>query len=128
MTRNEHKNSFSGKGVFPPKYAFTLLIPIRNIFLSPNLCSHGIGKPSLRHETGVLEGIKGCYLRLLEKKAFHLKSFATKVFRHLKQTTSKPDFMPMVGTAAGILRAAPTLIRTDGAVVPYSWTPLSVTA
>jgi ubiquinone/menaquinone biosynthesis C-methylase UbiE len=29
------KNSFSGKGIFPPKYAFTLLIPFRNIFLSP---------------------------------------------------------------------------------------------
>lgn len=28
-------NSFVGKGVFPPKYAFTLLIPFRNIFLSP---------------------------------------------------------------------------------------------
>jgi ubiquinone/menaquinone biosynthesis C-methylase UbiE len=26
---------FTGKGVFPPQYAFTLLIPIRNIFLSP---------------------------------------------------------------------------------------------
>lgn len=26
---------FAGKGVFPPQYAFTLLIPIRNIFLSP---------------------------------------------------------------------------------------------
>lgn len=32
---NEITNSFSGKGVFPPKYAFTLLIPFRNIFLSP---------------------------------------------------------------------------------------------
>lgn len=32
---NAYKNSFSGKGVFPPKYAFTLLIPLRNIFLSP---------------------------------------------------------------------------------------------
>ena len=31
-----YKNSFSGKGVFPPRYAFTLLIPFRNIFLSPN--------------------------------------------------------------------------------------------
>ncbi len=30
-----HKKSFSGKGVFPSKYAFTLLIPFRNIFLSP---------------------------------------------------------------------------------------------
>ena len=30
-----YKNSFSGKGVFPPKYAFTLLIPFRDIFLSP---------------------------------------------------------------------------------------------
>lgn len=32
---SEIKNSFSGRGVFPPKYAFTLLIPFRNIFLSP---------------------------------------------------------------------------------------------
>ncbi|MFZ1291288.1 MAG: methyltransferase domain-containing protein [Melioribacteraceae bacterium] len=30
------KKSFSGKGVFPYQYAFTLLIPFRNIFLSPN--------------------------------------------------------------------------------------------
>ena len=30
-----YTNSFSGKGVFPPKYAFTLLIPLRSIFLSP---------------------------------------------------------------------------------------------
>jgi ubiquinone/menaquinone biosynthesis C-methylase UbiE len=30
-----YKSSFSGKGVFPSRYAFTLLIPIRNIFLSP---------------------------------------------------------------------------------------------
>ncbi len=30
-----YKSSFSGKGVFPPRYAFTLLIPLRSIFLSP---------------------------------------------------------------------------------------------
>ncbi len=30
-----YRNSFSGKGVFPPKYAFTLLFPFRNIFFSP---------------------------------------------------------------------------------------------
>ncbi|MDH5573437.1 MAG: methyltransferase domain-containing protein [Gammaproteobacteria bacterium] len=30
-----YKNSLSGKGVFPPRYAFTLLIPFRRIFLSP---------------------------------------------------------------------------------------------
>jgi ubiquinone/menaquinone biosynthesis C-methylase UbiE len=37
MAEEEKKsvNRFSGKGVFPPKYAFTLLIPFRNIFLSP---------------------------------------------------------------------------------------------
>ncbi|MBK8944794.1 MAG: methyltransferase domain-containing protein [Ignavibacteriae bacterium] len=29
------KKSFSGKGVFPYQFAFTLLLPIRNIFLSP---------------------------------------------------------------------------------------------
>jgi len=31
---NTHQ-SFSEKGVFPAKYAFTLLIPLRNLFLSP---------------------------------------------------------------------------------------------
>lgn len=39
MSNNEQENtiakSFSQKGVFPSKYAFTLLIPVRNIFLSP---------------------------------------------------------------------------------------------
>lgn len=34
---NPYRNSFSGKGVFPSKYAFTLLIPFRNIFLSPKM-------------------------------------------------------------------------------------------
>ena len=34
-TEKRFKSSFSGKGVFPPRYAFTLLIPFRNIFLSP---------------------------------------------------------------------------------------------
>ena len=30
-----YRNSFSGKGVFPPRYAFTLLIPLRSMLLSP---------------------------------------------------------------------------------------------
>ena len=34
MTKT-YRNSFSSKGVIPPKYAFTLLIPFRNLFLSP---------------------------------------------------------------------------------------------
>mgnify|MGYP001269067307 CR=1 FL=1 len=34
-TKKEYQNSFSGKGVCTPKYAFTLLFPLRNIFLSP---------------------------------------------------------------------------------------------
>ncbi|MDT8389532.1 MAG: class I SAM-dependent methyltransferase [Lentisphaeria bacterium] len=34
-TQSSQKRSFSSKGVFPPKYAFTLLLPLRNIFLSP---------------------------------------------------------------------------------------------
>lgn len=34
------ENSFVGKGVFPPKYAFTLLIPLRNFFLSPQKLIH----------------------------------------------------------------------------------------
>lgn len=31
----KYRNSLTGKGVFPPKYAFTLLFPLRNVFLSP---------------------------------------------------------------------------------------------
>jgi ubiquinone/menaquinone biosynthesis C-methylase UbiE len=54
MNNNEikYKNSFSKKGVFPPKYAFTLLIPIRNIFLSPKKL---IQRLSLKEEHSVLE-------------------------------------------------------------------------
>lgn len=43
MMTSPHKNSFSGKGVFPPKYAFTLLIPFRNIFLSPKKLIQRLG-------------------------------------------------------------------------------------
>ena len=46
------KNSFFGKGVFPPKYAFTLLLPFRNIFLSPKKL---IQRLDLKDEHTVLE-------------------------------------------------------------------------
>jgi ubiquinone/menaquinone biosynthesis C-methylase UbiE len=45
-------NSFSSKGVFPPKYAFTLLIPFRNIFLSPKKL---IRRLDLKEDFKVLE-------------------------------------------------------------------------
>jgi ubiquinone/menaquinone biosynthesis C-methylase UbiE len=38
MTENSSKSAsknFTGKGIFPPKYAFTLLLPFRNLVLSP---------------------------------------------------------------------------------------------
>jgi len=47
-----HRNSFSGKGVFPPKYAFTLLIPLRNIFLSPRKL---IQRLDIREDHNILE-------------------------------------------------------------------------
>lgn len=47
-----YNNSFSGRGVFPPKYAFTLLIPFRNIFLSPKKL---IQRLDLRDNHNVLE-------------------------------------------------------------------------
>ena len=47
-----YKNSFSGKGVFPPRYAFTLLIPFRNIFLSPKKL---LGRLALQEDHKVLE-------------------------------------------------------------------------
>lgn len=45
-------NSFAGKGVFPPKYAFTLLIPFRNIFLSPKKLIHRL---NLKEDHQILE-------------------------------------------------------------------------
>ena len=47
-----YNNSFSRKGVFPPKYAFTLLIPFRNIFLSPRKL---IQRLDLKENHNVLE-------------------------------------------------------------------------
>lgn len=52
-TKNKnYQNSFSGKGLFPPKYAFTLLIPLRNIFLSPKKL---IERLNLKEDFAVLE-------------------------------------------------------------------------
>jgi len=45
-------NRFVGKGVFPIKYAFTLLIPLRNIFLSPKKL---IERLELEDDSTVLE-------------------------------------------------------------------------
>ena len=33
--KTENKKSFSSKGIFPHQWAFTLLIPLRNLVLSP---------------------------------------------------------------------------------------------
>ena len=52
MNNQNHKHSFSGKGLFPPKYAFTLLIPLRNIFLSPKKL---IERLDLKEDYSVLE-------------------------------------------------------------------------
>lgn len=46
------RKSFSGKGVFPPRYAFILLIPFRNIFLSPKKL---IQRLDLKEHHNVLE-------------------------------------------------------------------------
>ncbi len=46
------KKSFSGEGVFPAKFAFTLLIPLRNLFLSPGKL---IGRLALQPDFTVLE-------------------------------------------------------------------------
>lgn len=35
MKQTENKKSFTSKGIFPHQWAFTLLIPIRNLVLSP---------------------------------------------------------------------------------------------
>lgn len=44
--------SFAGKGLFPPKYAFTLLLPVRNIFISPGKL---IKRLNLKDSSTVLE-------------------------------------------------------------------------
>ena len=44
--------NFAGKGVFPHKLAFTLLIPLRNIFLSPKKL---ISRLDLKEDSSVLE-------------------------------------------------------------------------
>lgn len=44
--------SFSSKGVFPSRFAFTLLLPLRNIFLSPKQL---IERLELRNDFTVLE-------------------------------------------------------------------------
>jgi ubiquinone/menaquinone biosynthesis C-methylase UbiE len=43
---------FAGRGVFPPKYAFTLLFPLRNIFISPRQL---IERMDLKSDSIVLE-------------------------------------------------------------------------
>lgn len=48
----KYKTSLSGKGVFPASYAFTLLLPFRNIFLSPVKL---IKRLDLKDEFNVLE-------------------------------------------------------------------------
>ncbi len=52
QTEKPHKKSFSGKGVFPVAYAFTLLIPLRNMFLSPKTLISRLG---LKEDHCVLE-------------------------------------------------------------------------
>jgi ubiquinone/menaquinone biosynthesis C-methylase UbiE len=52
MQSDNKKYSFSGKGLFPPKYAFTLLIPLRNIFLSPKKLTERL---DLKEDYSVLE-------------------------------------------------------------------------
>lgn len=46
------KRSLTGRGLFPPKFAFTLLIPFRNIFLSPKEL---IERLNLKRTDSVLE-------------------------------------------------------------------------
>ena len=49
---NSRVNSLTGKGLFPPKYAFTLLLPVRNIFISPRKL---IDRLELKDNSTVLE-------------------------------------------------------------------------
>lgn len=49
---NDINKSISGKGVFPSKFAFTLLFPLRNIFISPEKL---INRLELNENSNVLE-------------------------------------------------------------------------
>lgn len=50
--KTENKKSFSSKGIFPHRWAFTLLIPLRNLILSPKTL---IDRLKLTPEMNVLE-------------------------------------------------------------------------
>jgi ubiquinone/menaquinone biosynthesis C-methylase UbiE len=52
ISSTETKMSFSSKGVFPHKWAFTLLIPLRNLILSPKKL---INRMALENSMQVLE-------------------------------------------------------------------------
>jgi ubiquinone/menaquinone biosynthesis C-methylase UbiE len=52
MNTNSGVKSFAGKGLFPPKYAYTLLLPVRNIFISPKKL---ISRLSITDSSTVLE-------------------------------------------------------------------------
>jgi len=52
MKTTENKKSFSSKGIFPHQWAFTLLIPLRNLVLSPKEL---IRRMNLEPEMKVLE-------------------------------------------------------------------------
>jgi ubiquinone/menaquinone biosynthesis C-methylase UbiE len=51
-TNDSTVKSFTGKGVFPSQFAFTLLIPLRNIILSPRVLIQRLG---LKKNSVVLE-------------------------------------------------------------------------
>jgi hypothetical protein len=58
--RQEKTKSFASKGAFPYQWAFTLLLPVRNIFLSPKRL---IKRIELKVNSTVLElGTDPCYL------------------------------------------------------------------
>jgi len=52
MNTTSGVKSFAGKGLFPPKYAYTLLLPVRNIFISPRKL---ITRLDLKNNSTVLE-------------------------------------------------------------------------
>jgi len=53
---NSILNRFAGKGVFPPQLAFTLLLPARNLILSPGKLNKRL---NLQKDSVILEVCPG---------------------------------------------------------------------
>lgn len=92
MKQTENKKSFSSKGIFPHQWAFTLLIPLRNLVLSPNKL---IRRMKLTSEMKVLEVgpgpgyFSGPVARFLEKGKLFLADIQPEMLEKARKRIDK---------------------------------------